>query len=323
MAKTYIRDFADGMTIDEVLLVRDKQVRTNRNGSAYLQMDLDDRTGTINARYWNSTDTDARAFEAGDFLNIKAKVQSFQGQLQVIVHSYQKADASRLNPVDFMPTTEKNIDELLARLRTILDNISNPHLHAIAKAFMMDDDLVDRLTRVPAGVRHHHAYIGGLIEHIVNMLDVTGRIVDLYPDVDADLLRMGVLLHDIGKVRELNYERSFTYTTEGQLLGHVVLGVEMLDEKLPMAEELAGSTIPEELTLRLKHLIVSHHGTLEFGSPTLPMTVEAIALHHIDNLDAKINHFAKAINGDNNSDSVWTPYEQTSGRRFFKGGAKR
>ena len=175
-------------------------------------------------------------------------------------------------------------------------------------------------SRAPAGVRNHHAYIGGLLEHVVNMLEVADRIAPLYPEVDRDVLLMGVFLHDIGKVRELVYDRAFGYSDEGQLLGHMDIGVEMLTAKAVQAAELTGEPFPTELLLRLKHIILSHHGTHEFGSPRLPMTPEAIAIHYIDNLDAKLHTFTRDIREDGNPDGAWTPFNQSLQRRLFKGG---
>ena len=319
MTRAFIAQLSDGDNVEDVFLVRDKQVRTNRNGAMYLQCELDDRTGSIGARYWNATDTEAGAFEAGDFLVVKGKIQLFQGHLQLIAQSFRLCDPEAVALADFIPASEKCIDALLADLREIMGALINPYLQAIAQAFLIDADFVHRLTQAPAGIRHHHAYLGGLLEHMVNMLQVVDRIIDLYPDLDHDLLRMGVFLHDLGKTRELAYERGFMYTDEGQLVGHLVIGVEMLDEKLPVATDLLGEPIPLAVVLSLKHLILSHHGTYEFGSPRLPMTPEAIALHHLDNLDAKVHNYAKTIKEDLNTGSGWTPYDHAAGRRLFKG----
>jgi 3'-5' exoribonuclease len=185
----------------------------------------------------------------------------------------------------------------------------------------MDDEFVHAFCKAPAGVRNHHAYVGGLLEHVVTMLDAADRIAPLYPELDRDLFLMGVFLHDIGKVRELSFDRAFAYTDEGQLVGHLVIGVEMLAAKVMRAAELTGEAFPEELLLRLKHLILSHHGTYEFGSPRLPMTPEAIALHYLDNFDAKLNTFTREIRQDANT-SAWTPYNQSLERRLFKGGVR-
>ena len=170
-----------------------------------------------------------------------------------------------------------------------------------------------------AGVRNHHAYLGGLLEHVVTLLDAADRIAPLYPELDRDLLMAGIFLHDVGKVRELSFGRVFSYTDEGQLIGHLIIGVEMLNEKAARVPDLTGEPFPTELLLRLKHMILSHHGTYEFGSPKLPMTPEAIALHHLDNFDAKVHSFTRDIREDRNQASAWTPFNQALQRRLFKG----
>jgi 3'-5' exoribonuclease len=187
--------------------------------------------------------------------------------------------------------------------------------------FLTDETVMAGLKRAPAGVKLHHAYHGGLLEHIVNVLETAVRVIDLYPQVDRSLLLSGIFLHDLGKIRELAFDESFAYTDEGQLIGHLVIGIEMLNEKTPAVEQALGAAFPHETLLRLKHLIVSHHGSYEFGSPKLPMTPEAIALHHLDNLDAKVNEFASLIAGDPNAQSNWTPYSTSMQRKLFKGGS--
>jgi 3'-5' exoribonuclease len=183
----------------------------------------------------------------------------------------------------------------------------------------MDDEFLRGFCQAPAGVRNHHAYLGGLLEHVVTLLDAAERILPLYPELDRDLLLAGIFLHDIGKVRELSYGKAFAYTDEGQLVGHLIIGVEMLTEKAAKVPDLTGEPFPPELLLRLKHMILSHHGSYEYGSPRLPMTPEAIALHHLDNLDAKVHSFTRDIREDRNTTSAWTPYNQSLQRRLFKG----
>ena len=197
--------------------------------------------------------------------------------------------------------------------------MNNPHLRALVECFLIDDDFVRKFTTAPAGIKNHHAYQGGLVEHVVNLLNVAGRITEFYPELDRDLLLTGIFLHDVGKVDELSYDRAFAYTDEGQLVGHLVMGVEMLAQKVARCTELTGEPFPPELLLRLKHMIVSHHGSYEFGSPKLPMTLEAVALHYLDNLDAKLHTFGREIRDDPSRDSSWTPFQQSLGRRLFKG----
>jgi 3'-5' exoribonuclease len=321
MSRRYIEQLTDGETIEEVYLVVDKQLRANRNGNLYLQLDVRDRTGSMNARLWNAGEHLFRSFEVGDFLLVKGKVQLFQGALQMILTHLDKVETEKVDLTDFLPHTEKDISELLNRLRGTLLKLGNPHLRALAECFFMDDAFVRGFCRAPAGVRMHHAYVGGLLEHVVALLDAGDRLAGLYPELDRDLLLMGIFLHDVGKVRELSYDRAFAYSDEGQLIGHLVIGVEMLNEKVARAHELTGEPFPKELLLRLKHMIVSHHGNYEFGSPKLPMTPEAIALHQLDNFDAKVHIFTRNIREDRNQASNWTPFDQGLQRRLFKGTA--
>jgi 3'-5' exoribonuclease len=319
MAHKFVEELADGDALDDVYLALEKQYRANRNGHLYIQLDLRDRTGAISARLWNAPEQLFRSFENGDFLLAKGKVQLFQGSLQVILNHLQRVPAEQIDLTDFLPHTPKDVNKLYDRLRVLLRSLSDPHLRALAECFLMDGDLVQAMCKVPAGVRMHHAYLGGLLEHVVTMLEVADRIAPVYPEINRDLLLMGVFLHDIGKLRELTSDRGFAYTDEGQLVGHIVLGVEMLMEQAKRVPDLTGEPVPLELLLRLRHLIVSHHGAIEFGSPTLPMTPEAIALHYLDNLDAKIHSFTREIREDR-GDSAWTPFNTATQRRLFKGG---
>lgn len=321
MSRRFVQQLKDGDTIEEIYLAADKQLRANRQGNLYLQVELADRTGSMSARLWNAGEPLFRSFEAGDFLRVKGKVQLFQGALQMILSQLERVEQEKVELADFMPHTDKDVSKLLERLRSTLMRLSNPHLRALVECFLMDDAFVRGFCRAPAGIRVHHAYLGGLLEHVVSMLDAAERLLPMYPEIDRDLLLVGVLLHDVGKVRELSYDRVFGYTDEGQLIGHLVIGVEMLSEKAAKVPELTGEPFPHELLLRLKHMIVSHHGTHEWGSPKLPMTPEAIALHYLDNFDAKVHIFGKKIRGDQNQASSWTPFDQSLQRRLFKGTA--
>jgi 3'-5' exoribonuclease len=239
----------------------------------------------------------------------------------MILSHLDRVEAEKVELADFLPHTEHDVSKLLERLRSFLLRLGNPHLRGLVECFLMDEDFVRDFCRVPAGVRNHHAYLGGLLEHVVTLLDLADRVVPLYPDLDRDLLLTGIFLHDVGKVRELSYGRVFSYTDAGQLIGHLVIGVEMLNEKAAKVHELTDEPFPAELLLRLKHMILSHHGTYEFGSPKLPMTPEAIALHYLDNLDAKVHSFTRDIREDRNQASAWTPFNQSLQRRLFKGGS--
>lgn len=321
MTRRYVNQLSNGDSIDEPFLVADKQLRANRQGNLYLHLELRDKTGSVGARLWNATEDLARTFEPGDFLHVRGKTQIFQGSIQIILTHLEVVDPSRIEPEEFLPQSSQNVGKLLARLREVLLAMNNPHLRAVVECFLIDDEFVRKFTTAPAGIKNHHAFQGGLLEHVVTLLNVADRITDFYPEIDRDLLLTGVFLHDLGKVDELSYERAFAYTDEGQLVGHLIMGVEMLHEKVDQCAELTGEPFPRELFLRLKHMIVSHHGSYEFGSPKLPMTLEAIALHHLDNLDAKIHTFSREIRDDPSKESSWTPFQHSLGRRLFKGTA--
>jgi 3'-5' exoribonuclease len=319
MSRRYVNQLSHGDSVDESYLVADKQLRANRQGNLYLQLELRDKTGSVGARLWNATEELARSFEPGDYLRIRGKTQIFQGSLQIILTHIDVLDPHRVEAEDFLPQSSQNVAKLMARLREVLLGMSNPNLRALVECFLIDDEFVRKFTSAPAGIKNHHAYQGGLLEHVVAMLNVADRIMDLYPEIDRDLLLTGIFLHDIGKVDELSYDRAFAYTDQGQLVGHLVMGVEMLRDKVERTQELTGEPFPPELLLRLKHMIVSHHGAYEFGSPKLPMTLEAVALHYLDNLDAKIHTFSREIRDDPSRDSTWTPFQQSLGRRLYKG----
>jgi len=320
MSRRYVEQMRDGDSIDEVYLVSDKQLRSNRNGNLYVQIEIRDRTGGISARMWNAGDTVFRSFENGDFVHIDAKVQLFQGSLQVILNHLERAEEEKIDLADFMPHTEQDVGKLVERLRGYLLKLGNPHLRALAECFLMDDNYFRNFVACPAGVKLHHAYIGGLLEHTVTMMDIAERLLPFYPGIDRDTLLMGVFLHDTGKVRELSYARSFGYTDEGQLLGHISMGVEMLSEQISKVPELTGEPFPRELVIRLKHMILSHHGTLEYGSPKVPMTPEAMLLNQIDMLDTRMHMVLRDLKEDRNNQTAWTPYNHNLQRRIYKGG---
>ena len=319
MTRRYVNQLINGDSVDESYLVADKQLRANRQGNLYLHLELRDKTGSVGARLWNASEGLARTFEPGDYLHVRGKTQVFQGALQIILSHVEVVDPARLEPEDFLPQSSQNVARLTARLRELLLGMSHPHLRALVECFLIDEEFVRKFTTAPAGIKHHHAYHGGLLEHVVNLLTVADRIVDLYPELDRDLLLTGIFLHDIGKIDELSYDRAFGYTDEGQLVGHLVMGVEMLRAKVERTADLTGEPFPTELLLRLKHMIVSHHGTHEFGSAKVPMTLEAIALHYLDSLDAKVHAFSREIRDDPSRESSWTPFHPNLGRRLFKG----
>ncbi|MFO0852705.1 MAG: HD domain-containing protein [Gemmataceae bacterium] len=321
MSRRYVDQLRDGDDLDDVFLASDKQLRVNRKGNQYVQLMLRDRSGGISARLWNAGDYLFRSFENGDFVHADGKVQLFEGSLQVILSHLEKVEPEKVELADFLPHTDQDVPKLLDRLRGHLLKLGTPALRALAECFLMDDGFLRAFAACPAGVKLHHAYIGGLLEHTVTMMDIADRLLPFYPGVDRDLLLMGVFLHDIGKVRELSYGRAFGYTDEGQLVGHIPIGVEMLSDKASKVPELTGEPFPREHLVRLKHLILSHHGTLEYGSPRVPMTPEAMLLAAIDMMDTRMHMVLRDLKEDRNNTTAWTPYNPTLQRRFYKGGA--
>src|SRR5437588_3515934 len=262
MVRRYLHEMTDGDTVEDVFLVTDKQLRVNRNGNAYLQLELRDRTGSISARLWNAGEQAARGFEPGDFLHTTGKVQLFQGALQVILNTIERVEPQKVELTDFLPHTEQSVPKLTERLRGYLLRLGNPHLRALAECFLMDEAFMRNFTTCPAGVKLHHAYVGGLLEHVVSMMDAADRLLPLYPGVDRDLVLMGVFLHDAGKIKELTYNRAFAYSDEGQLMGHLAIGLEMLTEQAAKVPELLGEPFPGAVVVRLKHMVLTPRGPL-------------------------------------------------------------
>src|ERR1700722_17994667 len=306
MPRRYVNQLSDGESVEEIFLLADKQLRANRNANLYLLAHLRDRTGMINGLMWNMTEAQVAPLNPGAFVKVKGKVQLYQGAMQMILAHIQPIPPEGIDPSDFHATTSGNVEQMLVRLKQLLSVIEEPSLRVLMEQFLADEALMRDFVQAPAGIKAHHAYHGGLLEHVLNILETAQRIEDLYPKVDFNLLRVGIFLHDIGKIREMSYATAFAYTDEGQLLGHLAIAIEMLEAKIGEVVQLTGRPFPKELTLRLKHMILSHHGTYEFGSPRLPMTPEAIALHHLDNPDP-------------NSGSNWTPYSPRLDRKLFKG----
>jgi len=320
MSKIFINGLRDGDSFADLFLAAEKQLRVNKNGNPYVQMELRDRSGGLSARMWNAGDQVFRSFENGDFLRAEGKVQNFQGTLQIVLEHFEKVDTHTVELADFMPHTEHNIGQLQDKLRRSLRGFASPHLRALGELFLMDDALMRGFSACPAGIKMHHAYVGGLLEHTVTMMEIAEAVLPFYPGIDRDLVLMGLFLHDLGKVRELTFTRGFGYSDEGQLVGHLVQGVEMLNDKAAEVHGLLGEALPREIHVRLKHIILSHHGTLEHGSPKVPMTPEAIFIHHLDTMDSRMHMVLRELKDDRLSATAWTPYHPANGRRIYKGG---
>ena len=318
MPRRFIAQLGENENLDEVFLVAEKQLRANRNGNLYLQVRLTDKSGSMIGMMWNSNDRVHGSFETGDYLRVEGATQVYNGGLQIILNHVEKMVREKVDESDFATLTTDDVDKLVARVSQRLRALGNHDLRNLAECFLMDEAFMAKYSTAPAGIKLHHAYKGGLIEHVISLMDLCVAVGGHYDVVDTDLLVMGAFLHDVGKIEELSFERELSYTDAGQMIGHVVQGVGILDGKIREAEQLSGEPFPKDLQLRLQHMIISHHGQYEYGSPKLPMTLEAIALHFLDNLDSKIQSVTQIINEDANADSNWTAYNPAMGRKLFK-----
>ncbi len=319
MSRRFVNDLADGEVIDEVYLASEKQLRTNRNGNLYLQVRLSDKTGSLTAMLWNANQRHYDSFNNGDFVRVKGTSQIYNGGMQVLVKELDKPDSSGIDQADFETLSVLDVEKMVARVAEMLRGMKNVHLRNLAECFLVDEDFMRGMKSAPAGIKNHHAYQGGLLEHVLSLMELVTIVSPRYPEIDEDMLLMGAFLHDAGKIQELTYQPDLGYSDAGQLIGHLVLGVSILDKMIAETEKQSGEEFPIDVANHLRHLIVSHHGQYEFGSPKLPMTLEAIALHNLDNLDAKLHSFQQLIEEDANKDSPWTVYHPSIGRKIYKG----
>ena len=319
MSRRFVNELADGEIIDQVFLASEKQLRTNRNGNLYLQFRLNDRTGSVTAMLWNASQKHYDCFDNGDFVRIQGTSQLYNGGMQVLAKKIDKSDGQGIDESDFVTLSNEKVEQMVSRVAELLRGMRNVHLRNLAECFLVDEEFMKGFRTAPAGVKNHHAYQGGLLEHVLSLMEVCSLIAPRYPGLDDDLLLMGAFLHDTGKIRELTYSPDLGYSDAGQLIGHLVQGVSILDEMIAETNKQGEDEFPADLANQLRHMIVSHHGQYEFGSPKLPMTLEAITLHHLDNLDAKLHSVMHIIEEDVNKDSSWTVYQPSIGIKVYKG----
>ncbi len=313
MPRKFISQLNGGTTIDEIFLVQNKDLRTTKNGSLYIQAQLSDRSGMIDARMWDASTPFFESLGNDTFLRIKGRTEIYQNKIQLIIKHISKTNQEDIKLEDYLPGTEQDVNKMFSELKQIVSSIKQPHLKNLLNLFFSDKDFCRGFCSAPAAVQYHHAFLGGLLEHTLSVAKLGDTIAPLYPELNRDLLICGIILHDIGKISELCYEKNFHYSDEGQLIGHLISGILMVEEK---AKQIEG--FPKTLLDLLRHMILSHHGEYEWGSPKLPMTLEALALHYLDNIDAKIHAFNKAISGDKDPSDNWTNYNKMFERKLFK-----
>jgi 3'-5' exoribonuclease len=304
MKDFYIAEAArfENQVITSSFVVVSKQAKPKKSGELYLALVLADRTGHLEAKMWDNVSDHINCFEQDDFIKVRGLINKFNGRFQLTLHKVRSLRESEIEFDDYLPRTTKDINALWRTLGEFVSSFRDPHLKALLEAFMADPRIEHAYKTAPAAKSLHHAFIGGLLDHVVSLFQLCDLACRNYPNmIDRDLLLTGAFLHDIGKVQELTFARSFTYTTRGQLLGHMIIELEMLQQKLAL---LPG--FPEEYKTLIEHLIISHHGKYEFGSPKMPMFPEALMLHYLDDLDSKMEsmraHFLRE------PEAEWTTY---------------
>jgi len=313
VSKQFISDIKDRDSVSAVFLVKDKVMAMAKNGKPYMNLRFMDKSGEIEAKVWDNTDLLDKQFEKDDFVRVRGKASVYMNKMQVVVAEISKIPEEQVNLADFLPESLRDKEEMKQELDEVVAAISNPHLKNLMKAFLGDEAFMALYCSAPAAKAMHHVYLGGLLEHSLALVKLSNSIVPLYGDINGDLLTVGALLHDVGKIHEMSFERSFDYTDAGKLLGHITIGVELVDDKIRTLDGF-----PRELAMLLKHMLLSHHGQYEFGSPKRPKTVEATILNYLDDMDSKINGIRTHIARENASTSRWTAHHRLYDRYFFK-----
>ncbi|HUW19931.1 MAG TPA: HD domain-containing protein [Sedimentisphaerales bacterium] len=316
MAHKFVNEIEAGETINDIYMVREPILRSTTRGDLYIAMFLSDRTGQLNGRMWQATEGLYKALPKPGFVHIEGRSELYQNNLQIVVNNVSVVDAGKVSLDDFLARTQKDTRQMFEQVKGIVGQIKNPQLKALTAEFLADNELMEKFRNAPGGTTLHHNYLGGLLEHTHNMLRVAAAILPFYPNVQADLVLAGVFLHDIGKTRELSYDMAFSYTDSGQLLGHIVQSLLLVNNK---TEALGTKGIKIEQTIMdaLGHIILSHHGEYEFGSPKLPATSEAFMVYYIDDLDAKIGQVTAAIENEP-GDSDWTAWKNALQTRIYR-----
>lgn len=313
MEKIFINELKKGQPIESIFLVREKTLTKTKTGNPYLSLRLADRTGEVDGRVWENAPDFALLFEADDFIKVRAEIDEFQGTLQLRILKLKKCADAEVRLDDFLPKTPGNIENMFSQLRAIASGIHHPFLRKLLDAFLLDEEFVRKFKLAPAAKALHHVYIGGLLEHTLSVVQLILLIGPRYKGINQELLITGGILHDIGKTTELSFDRAFDYTDPGRLLGHITLTMEMIDDKIKAIPEF-----PEDLSMLLKHIVLSHHGEYAFGSPKRPKTLEALLLHYLDDLDAKVNGFLAWIEKEKDAPSRWTSFHKLFDRFIFK-----
>ncbi len=310
----YLKDIKQGDKITSTFLVAEKNMAFSIKGSPYLNVRLKDKTGELDGKVWDNAAALDQEFKKGDVIYIEGKAAHYRNLIQISITGIKKIAWEEVDPADFLPAVTADVNNMFSELLGFIEQVNDQHLKALLNAFFQAEETASLFRRAPAAKGFHHVYLGGLLEHTLSVVRLLDKVADHYPVLDKDMLIAGGILHDIGKIHEFSYNTIIDYSDEGRLIGHIVMGVEMLDKKIDLIDDF-----PAQKALELRHIILSHHGEFEFGSPKRPKTLEALVVHYIDDLDAKFNAFHTFMNASGNADSDWTGYHRFLERFLYKG----
>ncbi|ASD62748.1 3'-5' exoribonuclease YhaM family protein [Bdellovibrio bacteriovorus] len=312
MEKQTVQSLQDKSNVDALFLVKEKNVSVGKNGRPFMGLQLGDATGTIDARLWDRVDELAREFEIGDILKVKGLVQIFQNRKQLIVHRLERVESSTVDMAEFIPATARNAEDMMAELTQLVRSMKNDYLRQLVTDTLEDPEIRPMVLRAPAAKSIHHAWMGGLLEHILSICKIMDFMGTHYPFLNRDLLLFGAIFHDIGKVWELSYDNGISYTDRGRLIGHMQIACELIDKK---SSRILGFS--EELRDICKHIILSHHGKLEYGSPKRPKFLEAMVVAMVDDFDSKVATVKTLMDNERGSGEKWSRYSELFDRYFL------
>jgi len=311
--KIFVKDLEANTVITTFFIIKHKEIKQKKTGEAYMMMTLGDKSGSVTAIMWNNFQDHHHTFERDDFVKIKAEVALYNNRVQLVLHKIRRAEEDEIAPDDYFPSSKQDPDVMYKRLKQIIKKLSNPHLKKLLNDILSDPKVEEQFKKAPAAKALHHVYLGGLLEHTLSVVDLCILVADYYQNIHKELLVAGALLHDIGKIYELTYERSFDYSDEGRLYGHIIIEFRLVQDAIAKIKGF-----PQELERQLLHMLLSHHGTYEYGSPRRPKTPEALLLHYLDDMDAKYGSMISSIEDNSIIKGDWSTYNRILDRYIYR-----